>query len=704
MTMTEPAADKPASNPILRFAAFEVDPAAGELRKSGVRIHLQDKPLRILVILMERPGAIVTREELRQKLWDEDTHVEFEHSLNTAVNKLRRALGDSAETPRFIETIPRRGYRFVGQAAPPAGTTPAPALSRARKAWIGVAGGVLIGAGVAGILFSRLASEPAPFIPVQLTAYPGQERDPSLSPDATHVAFSWNGENRDNDDIYVKRIDSGPPLRLTTDPAVDRKPVFSPRGDAIGFLRRLDRNVWAILLIPPLGGRERKVAEVTTSDGLAWLPDGRHLVVTDRPLPEESAALFRLDIDTGARVRLTTPPDNSQVDHDPAVSPDGRSVAFTRRTGPGVSRLYLLSLAGNLLAAGESRELTDQSHHPGAAAWTGGGGDLIFSDALPGTANSIWRVPAAGTGPPYRLAIAGEQFQRPTAARDRLVYQKLTSDANIWRLDSGSRKARPFVASTRIDRSPSFSPTGEQVVFTSERSGTAEIWLCDADGSNAVQLTSFEGPRPGSPRFSPDGEQITFDATEHGHRDIYVISRHGGQPRRLTANPAHDAIPSFSRDGRWVYFASNRGGDFQIWKKPAPGGEAIRVTDRGAYIGLEAPDGKSLYYTKAARGPAVDWCLWRLPLDGGPEVKVLDAVLPRNFAVTASGLYYIAPPDNDGVSELRFRSAASGDDQLLSRIRKPVFWRLAVSPDERTILYSRLDHSDSDLMLVENFR
>src|SRR2546427_4289069 len=109
---------------ILGFGSFEVDLASGELRREGLKVKLQDQPLRLLVLLLERGGEVVTREELRERLWPADTFVDFDHSLNTAVRKLREALGDSAETPRYVETLARRGYRFVAPVAEPGPTAP----------------------------------------------------------------------------------------------------------------------------------------------------------------------------------------------------------------------------------------------------------------------------------------------------------------------------------------------------------------------------------------------------------------------------------------------------------------------------------------------------------------------------------------------------------------------------------------------------
>src|SRR6266851_5993491 len=143
---------------ILRFGVFEVELRSGELRKQGVRIKLQDQPFQVLIVLLQRPGEVVTREELRNQNWPADTFVDFDNSLNTAINKLRDALGDSADNPRFIETVPRRGYRFIAPVnSDHQRELPAPTVRRKIAAAVAVA--VLMAGGVVGALLWRSRQE-----------------------------------------------------------------------------------------------------------------------------------------------------------------------------------------------------------------------------------------------------------------------------------------------------------------------------------------------------------------------------------------------------------------------------------------------------------------------------------------------------------------------------------------------------------------
>jgi dipeptidyl aminopeptidase/acylaminoacyl peptidase len=282
------------------------------------------------------------------------------------------------------------------------------------------------------------------------------------------------------------------------------------------------------------------------------------------------------------------------------------------------------------------------------------------------------------------------------------------SDANIWRLEvPGVSKTTTqpvsLISSTYAEDSPRYSPDGKRIAFQSGRSGHPEIWVCGSDGSNPVRLTSLRAVTTGSPHWSPDGNQIVFDSDVEGHYGVYVIDAGGGRPRRVTDSLADNAVANWSRDGRWIYFFSNRAKgtwhDGEIWRMPAAGGEVIQVTRQGAHIGFESFDGRYIYFTKEFG----ETTLWRVPAGGGAEEKVQESVWGQAFDVTRSGIYFAALR-TDGSSTIQFRSFATGKVATIAAIRRPVGWGLSVSPDERYILYTQEDRAGSDLMLMENFR
>jgi Tol biopolymer transport system component/DNA-binding winged helix-turn-helix (wHTH) protein len=743
----------------LRFGLFELDLETCELRKSGHDIRLRPQAAKVLVLLASHPGQLVTREDLSKRLWGPGTFVDFEHGLNLCIRQIRAVLDDDADNPRYIETLPRRGYRFIApirdssletlgryRDESDSGTLAAlTAQQRRHPRQLAWRIALLAVAGVGSLWFVRpTVKAPGPTLTaVPLTTYPGFQIDPSFSPHGNQLAFSWDGEKRDNLDIYVKLIGtSGPPLRLTTHPAADYSPSWSPDGRFIAFLRKFSSERSAVFLLPASGGPERKVAEIfsaqltplaerrlatdagglTAGQNLSWSPDGNSLVTSDKDSLREPFALYLLSIETGAKRKLTSPPVQLVGDTSPAFSPDGRTVAFSRCIDYGLSDLYQLAFSDGLRPIGEAKRITFENRGATSPVWAADGREIIFS--APG---GLWRI-AAPRSPeravkPQRLGDFGENVIKPAISRrgQRLAYTNPFFDSNIWRIAApvldGSPNARdlkglkpvnsaaPFISSTRDDSAPQFSPDGKRIAFTSDRSGSSEIWVCDSDGSNSVQLTSFGGPAVSTPRWSPNGGQIAFDSNAEGEFDIWVIDANGGKPQRMTTHPANDGNPSWSQDGRWIYFDSARTGEQQVWKIPPIGGEAIQVTRDGGFAPLESPDGKSLYYlTRLSESN-----LWKIPVEGGQATKVLEGLSNYlNVAIVDKGVYFV-PSRNTAVgSSVQFLSFVTNKIRPVVSVEKPLdlnaLGGLTVSPNGRWILYTQFDQAGSELMLVDNFR
>jgi Tol biopolymer transport system component/DNA-binding winged helix-turn-helix (wHTH) protein len=712
----------PASNTAhsAQFGAFRLDLRALELTKGRTRIRVPEQSLQILALLLESPGEIVTREELQAKLWPDGTVVEFEHSINAAVNRLRAALGDSAEKPRFIETLPRHGYRFVfplkGTPSLELGAPVLPsqepqrvsATDIARKSrlkWVvALISVVLIGTAALSWRFAHVKPAPsaAPRV-VPLTSDPGFQESPAFSPDGKRVAYTWDGENGDNPDIYVKAVDGGGPLRLTTDPAYDGDASWSPDGRNIAFGRRRQDHV-EILSVPGFGGPERKLGE-TKSSGISWSADGRFLAVVDQETPDKPLSISLLSVETGEKRRLTSPPNRDARDDRPKFSPDGRNLAFLRERNLASADLYVLSIAA-ADSLGEPRRLTvDDQADISDLDWTSDSRNIVFSSWGPGRlSSSLWSIPAAG-GTPQRVALTGENVSSLSISRagNRLVYTHGIGVANIWRIPgpSSSEKTVPpirLTTSKQHDREPAFSPDGKSIAFCSIRTGTVEVWICDSEGHNPLQVTSFNGPMLGSPQWSPDGRSIAFDSTKEGSSNIYIANVAGGPVRRLTTGASNDVHPTWSRDGKWVYFGSNRSGDWQVWKVSVHGGATFQITKRGGRDARESADGKFIYYAKLF-GPGI----WRVPVEGGEETKVLDQGHMFRWTLTNQGILLAEGSVSTIIKFYAF------DDRRLTTIREfpkdvHVVDCPVVSPDGRWILYTQVDQAGSDLMLVENYR
>ena len=653
---------------------------AGESNLAILTAILREEPKSVSQIVKGLPHEL---EKIIHRCLRKDPGWRFQHmdDVRVELGELKEGSAKLAETP-----LSKSASRSLALQA------------RRRWVWVG-ASLVVVSIIIVGWFFRGTVRKPAaaPEV-VPLTSYVGLESSPSFSPDGNQVAFSWNGEKQDNFDIYVKLIGSPIPVRLTTDPADDFSPAFSPDGSSIGFVR-VSKGRATFIVIPAIGGPERIVAGLPDNVvSFSWFPDGKW-VVTD--------GLVLLSTESGETRNLTSPPTNLIPDSSPAVSPDGRIIAFTRLTSILASDIYLLELSENLKPKGKPRRLASLNSPIMGSAWTPDGREIIFGSGYWNSV-SLWKVPVSGAREPEQLQFSGKEVCCPTISRsgNRLVYQRVAWDANIWRLSlsgPGTVAGPPtrFIASTRYEAAAQYSPDGKHIAFESLRSGPQGIWVCDADGANVVELISQWGAYCGTPQWSPDGQRVAFDFNPAGNFDIYVIRASGGNPMRLTTDSAIDMAPSWSRDGNWIYFASKRTGRFEIWKVSAGGGKEIQVTRNGGETALESPDGKFIYYTKEYARPSG---LWKMPMSGGEESLVLPSVHWRAFSLVKEGIYFIPEPGGDGKSSIQYMNFATGKMKTVAPMSGIPMEALSISPDGRSLLFSQLDQAGSDLMLVENFR
>lgn len=706
----------------IRFGIFELDPRTRELRRNGVLVKLQDQPFEVLLALIEKQGELVSREDLEKRIWPGDTFVDFEVGLSRAVNKLREALGDTANNPRFVQTLPKRGYRFL---APVDGGKRIPTMAepatpkKFRPSWRFAALAGLPLAVVGGLLIWQRTFPPSatPRVSV-LTAFPGIETQPSFSPDGLQVAFVWDGgPDQNNRDIYVKLHQDVHALRLTTDPAIDSSPAWAPDGTRVAFLRSAPGRMPAVYLISPLGGDEQKIADLprlasppggharaisdlprTLGENLSWSPDGKWLTLAS--LAEGAAGIYLLSVGGGDLRRLTTPKAPA-LDRHPVISPDGSRLAYAHCIIRYSCDIYLMELGPTYAPQGPARRVTTQGFFINGMTWAGD--SVIYGGAIAwGVLTYLWRVKPGQRSPPERLDIAGIHAMIPafTPKGKRLGFVTFRRDYDIWRSHPNGSQA-PLITSSLDDANPQYSPDGKRIVFSTSRSGDAyRIWIANADGSNQTQLVYRLGRSEGSPKWSPDGRWIAFDSLRpDGTQDIWVIGVDGGQLRPFHLGPHENGLPSWSRDGKWIYFASDRSGRSEVWRVPHDGGPDEQVTKDGGYFALESTDGKTLFYTKAQTGP-----IFSRTLAGGPERRVVDyAGMCRDFAVFNDGIYYGGRVE-DGRTPLFFHQFSDGTNRLIAKVAGDVLNGLTVSPDRKAILYCVRVASGSDLMVIENFR
>ena len=535
----------------------------------------------------------------------------------------------------------------------------------------------------------------------RFTTLEGTEELPSFSPDGQKIVFAWGGHDGSNRDIYVQNVQmqdatDETPVRLTTNPAEDSSPAWSPDGRQIAFLRRVrGENSYRVIIVPAGGGAERAVGRIEELEYfhrvLAWWPDGRSLIVRDESAG--TVGFVRLDPETGNKLPLTTPSGVTDRDSDVSVSPDGSRFAFLRRLGGTNHDSVCIYAFSN-----QKLECSPTDLHPTCLTWWRQGKELLYA-----TADAIWRMPLDGSpSPTKRLSGAFADISSDRATR-RLVFSRGNVDINLWQVRRRGEGRKKLIASTTEESDAQYSPDGEHIVFRSNRSGFYELWVAAKDGSRPTRITNLKG-RLGSARWSPDGKNIAFDGYNSpvqptNNTNVFVVSASGGPVRRLTDDKALYFVPNWSRDGRWVYCVKQTGTRWETWKVSFEAGQAVPVSSTGMFDIVESSDG-NFYYTTQRGAPGI----WRMPVEGGKATLVPGTEkvsLFRYWQLSPMGLYFAEGPSNPVVQFLNLNTGARTRLASLGPHLRKGPRGLAVSPDGSLFLYMQEDDPQSDLYLMD---
>ena len=676
-----------------RLGDWLVEPMLLRVSKNGEIKKLEPQLMAVLQELVSKSGLVVSKESLLEAVWRDV--IVTENVLTRAISSLRKTLEDDRFDPNYIETISKTGYRLVASVKRGEVSTKQKTSSvRFMKRPIAIAAGFVVLLALVAFSVRRILPvlPTKVYLPFALANYSNAEYWPAISPDGKFVAYGWKGKNNDNWDIYAKLIGTETTLRITESPATELRAEWSADGNYIYYLRYEDGGS-TIYKKSVIGDKEIRILRTPAYSfgDFDVSPDEKWVSFNDRQDQMSPLRLKLISLETGEEKWLTAPEDGYNGDIHSTFSPDGTQLAFIREKNSASMQLWLFDLNTE-----ELEQLTSEHISINGFDWSPDASSLIYGSDKSGL-YKLWEVNLA-TKESNIMQVGDYQMVMPRVAETgKTVYAKMKDNVNIWTYNLKNKTAKAWRATNDLNLNPVVSPNGKKVAFTMNKDRKFEIWVSNLDGSQAVPITNFMGQHINAPRWSPDSESIVFQGFLDGQADIYQVNALGGVPVNLTKSGADDHTPFFAKNNI-IYFSSNRGGEWGIWKMNVNGTSVIQVVGKNAYAPQVSRDESTIFYCKKD-----NFGLWAYDLEKEEERLVIEPFHPMHwgsFTVVEKGIYYLNAQDK------RFEyfdfdsSQSSFVYQPQARIPR-LGITLHLSPDSQRLMFSQIDNHDSDIMLLE---
>jgi Tol biopolymer transport system component/DNA-binding winged helix-turn-helix (wHTH) protein len=670
---------------IVRFGTFEVNLDTGELRHRGQKVKLQQQPFQVLVALLEQPGELVTREELRGKLWPADTFVDFDHSLNAAVKRLREALGDSAEVPTFIETLARRGYRFIGNVDRPAGSqsdSPAgPDGESVNKAARGSSPGrvsgfwkrkgllavtvltILVATGITAAWFrwrNALRSKLPQASPTlqRLTTNSAQNGiiASAISPDGKYLAYS------DKSGVHLRRLSTGESHTLLSKVSSVTSLAWFPDGAQVlasWATSQEKKQLWSLSIV---GGEPRQMSDEGWAASIS--PDGSQIVfLKGAEFAEMGHEIWVMRSNGADQRKLLSFPEGQLAS--PAWSPDGRWIAYVKyQVGPYASEssIEIFNLKQNA-----SRTLLSKERVTGWGMTWLSDGRLVYAldEPSPESSSNFWAATVdLGNGrfaeTAARITSGDGYVVKPSATSDgkHLVFNRARPQADVYIAEFSSdgpnlTTPRQITFDVADDIPFDWTPDNKAVLFISSRTGTESIFRQPIDGPSAEMLVP-DGERKTICRSNPDGTQIlylVFKSAGGNSQTVRLMraSMNGGPPQMVLEAPGLDNYQCSRAPATVCVFSQLRNSDHVFSTFDETLGKArelakVRLPGANWNWGL-SPDGRSI---AAVTFGAENNRVHLIPVSGGPirelVVKNGSGFNAVDWAADSKGLFLSSNP------------------------------------------------------------
>ena len=598
-------------NSSFKIGPWLVEPELNRVSKKREEHALEPRLMRLLVLLAKTPKQLVGKDDIIDTVWQGLSVTD--ESLSQAVSKLRKLLDDDPDAPIYIETIRKKGYRLLVSAKPANHRTVDDKKTHMHRyaAAVVLFGFILVAAYWATQRAGTGPSNSTGFLVSQpLTSLPGRERDPSISPDGRFLVYSKSSGGR-GENIYLHGIGRGSADRQLTDRGYNFAPDVMPDNNSIIFLRPQPTGC-SVILLSLIDSAERVVGSCAGSSfpDTTVSTDGRFIAFSAHPPEHNTHAVYILDVSTGLRTQLTTPPSGIWGDYDPVFSDDGNTLYFARSVSEAMQDVYKIDIP----SGGETRLTFDGRNVMGLARTNG---ETLLASNRDGR-YGIWSIDD-NSGTLVRLPISQAGVINPVISRKsmRLTYEVINRVMSLQSFDDQDNSPRDLLQFNAEILHPTNS--GSKVAFSSNRSGFFEIWTADEKGSGLRRLTDFRAGFTAHPRYSPDGTKIAFDARPGDTAKIYIMNFDGSSLLEVSAGDVNRYAPTWRPDGDGLIYAKETSGSLELWTFDLATKSETQLTKTGGYFGYMTMGGV-LYHVRPNK-PGI----WRLTkADNKPELVLPD--------------------------------------------------------------------------------
>ena len=708
---------------IFSVGEFTVERELNTISHDGKSQIVEPKVMALLYYFSCHASEVISRDKLMADVWRSQVS---EGAVNRVVGLLRKALSDNAESPRYIQTVAKKGYRLIADVKNIADAeinvnkneiTSAKKYSHSNSLLEKLSSNkiasfslfiVLVLALLATNWQSLISSSSKPFkitnpIFEQLTSEPGFEHDASLSKDESWLVYRHRKSAVQPYHLYLKKLGQQQRIQLTDSEFNDRSPAISHDQSKVIFFRKGQNTCHLNLLTLDEDANPIKVEElyqcgaVEHYSNVVWAPDDLSVYFTDRINSSMPYQIYQLHLSTLKVDEITRREDNYYGDNELSLSPSGEQLLFFRNKYWGNNQVFVKNLRTK-----EQRKITELGFLSWTPSWTPDEKGIIFSDNRSGGKLKLLDI---ATGNIQTLYQSAQSINSPqlSASGKHIVYSTKTADVDLWQSEltqnsTGSLQVQPRVKlavnSSRIDSQPIYSKDGRSLLFLSDRNGELQLWLKKEDGLLSIESFS-NNKKIDTYAWHPDGILAVVATSD---KQVYLLNTQTQAVELIKLNGQSAAFPSFSSDGETMYFTSDKSGDWQIWGYNFQAQSAIQITQKGGYQVKVNEADETLYFTKYRQQG-----IWQLTLKNSKsntakEKQIVSNVSRSlNFKVCSDSIYYSTESDNIELWQMNFKTEKN--QKILTSTLNSKF-KFDLFNNCQKLIFSKRENIESDILML----